>query len=208
MKLTTSLKTALDSEDLIRITKLLGDFIRINEIDLAATSKQLAISQQNLLNERMRQAILNNNNEKISSLLTKGADLEERHNDSDTLLMFAARNNRVETLKILLEEGADINYQNKDGWTALHWTVISEAKEAAQFLINAKANIDIITEHGDSPLLLAVYFRKLPMVELLLENGANYKIKNNFGYTALKAAQHFQYNKILLTINNFIQEHS
>jgi hypothetical protein len=68
----------------------------------------------------------------IRLLASKGADVDIRSEDDETLLMAASSDDDVEVVKILLEAGANPNLKDEDGETALDKT---DSEEIRQLLI-------------------------------------------------------------------------
>ena len=53
-------------------------------------------------------------------LLEKGADVNAKRIDGDTVLIWASKYGHTEIAAMLLAAGADVNTKNHNGWTALH----------------------------------------------------------------------------------------
>lgn len=85
--------------------------------------------------------------EMVSSLLKRGADVNQVDENKNTALMFAADSCDRETLRLLLKAGAQVNAKNKMGLTALQMG-IATGNPGLEELIAAGARLDPATAKG------------------------------------------------------------
>ena len=118
----------------------------------------------------------------IKFLLSKGVDVDERIEYSETPLIKAAWLEKREAVKCLLDNGADPTAVDKFGSTALHYAVRKGQVDIAQVLLERGAKINLPDKDGRTPLRLAVWKGYEEAIGLLLKHGASLDI---FTATAL-----------------------
>ncbi|CAH3178482.1 unnamed protein product [Porites lobata] len=124
----------------------------------------------------------------LSSLVTKGANLNTSRNDKRTPLMEASSKNDEKQVTWLIEHGADVNLQDEDdGDTALHFACNSDhaSLEILSCLIENGASINACTDCKITPLMMAVQNCHKYVVSYLIEHGANVDLQDEDGDTAL-----------------------
>ena len=125
----------------------------------------------------------------LSSLVTKGANLNTSRNDKRTPLMEASSKNDEKQVTWLIEHGADVNLQDEDGDTALHFACRSHASlEILSCLIENGASINACTNCKVTPLMMAVENCRKDVVSFLIEHEANVDLQDEDGDTALHFA--------------------
>ena len=125
----------------------------------------------------------------LSSLVTKGANLNTSRNDKRTPLMEASSKNDEKQVTWLIEHGADVNLQDEDGDTALHFACRSHASlEILSCLIENGASINACTNCKVTPLMMAVENCHKDVVSFLIEHEANVDLQDEDGDTALHFA--------------------
>lgn len=93
-------------------------------------------------------------NEIITYLISKGANINHTDNDGNTVLMEAVKNQDVNVVKLVLDQVNNINHVNNKGTSALAQAVAFGMPETLSLLINKKANIQIVDKDGNN---LAAY---------------------------------------------------
>lgn len=124
----------------------------------------------------LRQAVRDQDLEKVEQLLSSGVDLYEDQEAS--LPCIAARRQNLDLLDLLMRAGVDINQADRRGKTHKSRTPLMEAArrgwlEGVDALITAKARFDIADETGATALQLAVRASHLDVVEMMLRRGAD-----------------------------------
>jgi hypothetical protein len=117
-----------------------------------------------------------------------GSDVNERKENSETLLDISADRNKTSIVKYLLDHGADIEASPGHGniylgVTPLHHAAYMNSIEAAELLISRGAKVDSHQEvnggHTPTPLCEAASQGNLQMVVMLLNHGAD--VEAQFG---------------------------
>ncbi|MFR6158304.1 MAG: ankyrin repeat domain-containing protein [Blautia producta] len=106
------------------------------------------------LNERLMNAVKNNQREEVKFLLNAGADVNAKDVYGSTPLHFATNYARSHIMELLVEYGADVNAQDKNGITKLMQVCSYGDIEMAGYLL----------EHGANPMI----------TDLLDENSMDY----------------------------------
>lgn len=106
------------------------------------------------LNERLMNAVKNNQREEVKFLLNAGADVNAKDVYGSTPLHFATNYARSHIMELLVEYGADVNAQDKNGITKLMQVCSYGDIEMAGYLL----------EHGANPMI----------TDLLGENSMDY----------------------------------
>ena len=126
----------------------------------------------------------------MQAILKRGFDVNARHGQQNTMLMYAVAQGNLKVAKVLVDAGADVEARNEVGHTALRSVVWTGEKpvEGTKFLIDAGADVNALDDGNWSPLIQASYDmdgNAVPMGKLLLAAGADPKVVNNEGNTAL-----------------------
>ncbi|KAL4853422.1 Acyl-CoA-binding domain-containing protein 4 [Chlorella vulgaris] len=92
----------------------------------------------------------------VGRMLQHGADPNQRGNDGETALHWAADRGQLQVLRMLLDHGADINAIDGDGMAALHYAALAE-QEAAARLLGAEpgAKLDLRSTDGETAAAMA-----------------------------------------------------
>ncbi|WP_353273172.1 ankyrin repeat domain-containing protein [Wolbachia endosymbiont (group A) of Portevinia maculata] len=73
--------------------------------------------EQTQLDKELSDAVQSNSFSKVKSLVSRGANINAKDNDGNTLLHNAARENRLDAVKCLIDNGANINVKNNRNLT-------------------------------------------------------------------------------------------
>jgi len=160
---------------------------------LLALSGAAGAADEALLEEAYNAAYYGDDAAKMQSIIKRGFDVNTRHGQDNTMLMYAASQGNLAVAKALVDAGADLEARNEVGHTALRSAVWTGEKpvEATKFLIDAGADVNALDDGNWSPLIQATYDMEgnaVPMGKLLLAAGADPKVVNNEGNTALNVA--------------------
>lgn len=143
----------------------------------------------------IKNAIVNNNLNRVKSLVEEHPDIVHSHNSNDeTPLYIATYYGDLPIVEYLVEHGADIEKREiKAGWTALHISINFGYTDVFEYLINQGADWNKQTNYGDTPLMNACRKNKdnnnLEIIKILLLLGADVTVENVGGYTALSYAE-------------------
>lgn len=123
-------------------------------------------AQDNTGSTALIKAVLSDDIELITLLVSKGAPLETINNNGDTALSQAVRqgtwDKRIDTIRYLLNAGAKIETLNKQGNTPLIEAAIEGNPAIAELLMQLKANVKAKNFAGQTAVDVALktYHRK------------------------------------------------
>ena len=127
--------------------------------------------------------------EGLKQFLDQGADLEQRDETGETLLISAALAGQFGVIEMLIAKGADIHARNDGGLTALHAAAYAGHPDVAALLIKHGTDVnDSANRLSTTSLHLAAEENQLAVVELLIANGAAVETKEMNGYTPITQA--------------------
>lgn len=111
--------------------------------------------------------------EKVVDLLERGADVNAKNEEGDTVLMFEKN---IEMVKLLLDAGADVNAKNLEGNTPfiIAAEYISNNK-VFELLIKNGADVNDKNIYGYSAIKWAVNYGDFEKFKLLVEAGADFE---------------------------------
>lgn len=179
----------------------LCDSIRAGDSDFAINylnwggNPELLSKGSNIKTSLLRCALLsvNRNRNLIEQLIDKGADVNFRSEDGETLLHLIVRSGGKDSLELadlLITKGAQVNAKDYNSNTpllqAIYWL---NNNRMAELLISKGADINIKAFEGETPLHLAVKMRYgRELAQLLIAKGANINAKTDDGDTPLHEA--------------------
>ena len=145
-------------------------------------------------------AAKNDNNEKVISLIQRGADVNTADQNGTTLAMFAARAGNEKLLEFLLSNHANILIKSAYGDTAISLAALEGHLNSVKILAKAGAPIDL--EPGSwSPLNYAAFSGYDEVAAYLIGQGAKVDIRASNSMTSLMLAArngHLGVAKLLL----------
>ncbi len=109
----------------------------------------------------------------ITSLTTKGADINAKNANGETPLFSAAKTNNPKILQTVIDCGGSFREREHLGNTPLHIAVRWDAEKSAEMLIKLGININAQNSNGRSPLAEATAAGKYKVARYLLANGAD-----------------------------------
>lgn len=128
----------------------------------------------------------------VRNLIAIGADVNARHGEGATPLIYSAIKGHTEIAKFLIDNGADVNAKDNNGWTALAAAAHVGYVETVKLLIERGADVNAVEKDGYSVLMataLILFFpEKLEIVKLLINKGADVNARSKEGWTALMEA--------------------
>ena len=145
------------------------------------------------LNEKLLEAIKNENDEAVGVLIDNGADINHVVADGNTTpSILSVSLGRIKALGLLFEKGVDVNQLDKEGRTLLIWAIYyyQGDNKTLEFLVKKGIDINKPDNAGNTPLIWAVSEEKVGAVQFLVDNGADLYAKNESGQTALDFARH------------------
>lgn len=137
----------------------LPDFEGRNAIDLAWALGHhrlyyflMALEREN---ERLLEAVENDDTVAVNASLQRGATLGMRDIRLDTPLHRAAASGLTDVAKLLVRHGANLEARNYLGETPLHVAALRGFKDTMKMLIDAGANVNALDERRNTPLTIA-----------------------------------------------------
>jgi len=125
----------------------------------------------------------------LRALLDRGVAVDARTKAGCTALMLAAQLDRTQAARILLAAGADVRAKDELGWTALHHACYEGAIGTARLLVDAGARVGARDKMRSTPLLWAALAGHAGAVELLHAAGASVEVRGKGALTPLQAAR-------------------
>lgn len=132
----------------------------------------------------------------ISSILEKGANVNELDNNGFTPLHYAAIQGKPRVTQLLLEHGADISLRSSNHQIPLHYAARScafnkcedEIYQSYKLLLEKGANCNDVDDEQSTPFHSALKCASLKIIKLMLKYGADITLANNKGLTAIHFA--------------------
>ncbi|WP_257264172.1 ankyrin repeat domain-containing protein [Endozoicomonas sp. ONNA2] len=126
----------------------------------------------------------------IAMLMKRGADINARDNNAETVLHHTAHLDRPAIIDQLMNHGADINARNNEGRTVLHLVAESGQREILDKLLELDADVNARDNKGRTPLyLLTCTNGQLDTIKYfmsaLIGKGANINHRDTDGKTPL-----------------------
>jgi uncharacterized protein len=122
----------------------------------------------------------------IASLVSKGADLEERDRNGRTAVHLAAFASSEPVLLALAEAGADLNALDGDAYDAVTIAAVADDPEFMSLALSLGNRADLVTSRWDgTALIAAAHLGHDEVVRRLITAGAPLDHVNNLGWTAL-----------------------
>jgi len=133
----------------------------------------------------MHNAIVKSDLKKVEALLSKGADINAKHDGMKmSALQLATLYKDEKLFDFFLVHGADVNALDGGGQTALH-TAMRSPISFAKRLIDHGAKVDVRDKYGQTPLHFAAKETRADLVRLLISKGADALIEGSTGNTPL-----------------------
>lgn len=107
---------------------------------------------------------------KISKLVAKGADVNEKDDRGWSPLHAASDRKNITAIRKLIDLGADINIQDDQGWSPFGQCIISSDRKTARFLFSQGAKVDIRNKVNTTPLLLAASKGRSSICRFLIQH--------------------------------------
>ncbi len=144
------------------------------------------ITPDDQLDYQLFLAVKAGKNEKVESLLKRGAGVNYQDNDGITPLYWAAKNGNDPLVVLLLNHNANIRAVSKNGNSIIHAASYVGLAHLVKRCLAAGIDINV-KDHwcGWTPMHLAAKAGKIGILRFLLEHKADINNKDNFGLTPL-----------------------
>jgi hypothetical protein len=129
-------------------------------------------SAQEKRGKTLHDAVIGGDVNEVKSLLSNGADINQKNRMGGTPLHTAITNRQKAIAEMLIARGADVNAKDNSGQTPLSEAVKAGDKDLVELLIAKKADVNAITGLGENALSIAKKTGRTEIAELLVKNGA------------------------------------
>jgi ankyrin repeat protein/beta-lactamase regulating signal transducer with metallopeptidase domain len=158
-------------------TVLLAAFLMVpTALVLTARAQTEAPKLQVKSTHPLHEAALTGDINKVRSLLSKGADVNEKDPGGKTALHCASEEGHAEVARLLISQGARVNATNTvEALTPLHYAARRGSKQTVELLLSKGADVNAKSREGRTPLLEAMASPSSDcrdVVELLVARGA------------------------------------
>ena len=117
-------------------------------------------------------AAINGNLPAVKEFIAKGADVNAKTKEGNTVLMEVSEKGHQDIVQLLLDKGADVNAQKGGGWTALMSASMQGHTGIVQLLIAKGADVNAKTKAGNTALTYAAKQGHQDVVQILISKGA------------------------------------
>ncbi|CAH1368187.1 unnamed protein product [Tenebrio molitor] len=130
----------------------------------------------------------------LLQLISRGANPNQKDNNSVTPLHLASSQKFSELIKLLVNHGANVNSLNGNNQTPLHLSCQVGEMDDAEFLIKSGARLDLVDESGKTPTEYAVGkvhkggFENGGVLKKLQKLGADLDLPDDDGFRLLHKA--------------------
>lgn len=118
------------------------------------------------------EAVKNQDQQQVGTLLTQHVDVNVRSNDGSTALLWAAHWGDVKTTDLLLRAGADPNAANDFRMTPLSQACVNGSAALVELLLKAGANPNTSIATGETPLMTCSKTGSADAVQALIAHDA------------------------------------
>lgn len=136
------------------------------------------------------------NPEIFKYLLEKGADVNVKTSEGETVLHYAAQGGCDECAKAAIEKGVDVNAIDDRGNTALHLAVMRGNEEISKTLLNNKAKTDILNKEGLAPAHLIGIKGNHILANNFIASGKDMEIEDSKGKSAACYANYYGHRNL------------
>ncbi|HKQ72824.1 MAG TPA: ankyrin repeat domain-containing protein [Blastocatellia bacterium] len=142
-----------------------------------------AMTRNEVMNEKLFNAIRDADFQAVSAALSGGADANAKDEDGLAALMYAAIFARADCVELLLSKSADPNARSKSDVTALMLAIGDAAK--VKLLLAKGAEVNAKSKQERAALTIAAdRGASVEVIKLLLDNGADLSVGNPLGAAA------------------------
>ena len=193
---------ALESVHTNTMLTIITHFLGVKGIHQASV-ESISVTQESLP-LLLIHAIVSDDEQRLKSLVAKGAKIDQHNITNYAPLPLAVRLGHESMMHLLLASGANPNIGNdgNDEAIPLNQAARGNQIQLAKILLNAGANINKENGRGYSALMLASMYGHSDFVSFLIENGAAIDQVNHRGSDALMMAAAYGRVEILAQLLN------
>jgi ankyrin repeat protein len=136
----------------------------------------------------LEHAVKNANREMVQLLLSRGANVNLKNAEGETVLMMLDNDATCDLAWDLINAGADVNVKDDNGNTALMQAATSGSLETLKVLLDAGAEVNTKNKEGVSALMQAASDGAVNVVRALVLAGADMNATDDAGQNALAYA--------------------
>ncbi|UTE77466.1 ankyrin repeat domain-containing protein [Rossellomorea sp. KS-H15a] len=146
------------------------------------------------MEKEMKGAIYKGDIEKVKGILADNYNVNQKNDEGETALHFAALYEKPVLSELLLSSGADATIKNNSGETPIHLAVRYGEFDTIEAIYDHNFDLNIKNDDGETPMLQmfdAVDTSDqdlMDMYDFLVERGADPTIKDQLGFTVLTHA--------------------
>jgi ankyrin repeat protein/beta-lactamase regulating signal transducer with metallopeptidase domain len=162
----------------------------------------VAVDKQEKSEETLHKAVAEGDVALVKSLISKGADVNAKNEDSRSGLRplhIAARAGHANIVELLINKGADVSAKDSRNYTPLYYAVWSNRTalmqamecghtEVVELLIRSGADVNVLPKGDSPPLHYAIWRNDTEMAKILVNRGADFNLKDSSEWTALRYA--------------------
>ncbi|HZT31960.1 MAG TPA: ankyrin repeat domain-containing protein [Bryobacteraceae bacterium] len=136
--------------------------------------------------EALLEAVQNDDQAAVETLLKQKADVNAREDDGATPLAWAALRSNAGIAALLLKAGANPNLRNEQGISPLYLAITNGSPAVVKLLLEHGADPNLARENGETPLMAATHLGQIDVMKMLLARGADVNAREKkFGQAAL-----------------------
>lgn len=141
--------------------------------DRSSSLVDLEVKTQNTCESVLMHAVTQGNYNLVSSIISKGVDINQTERIKMTPLMVACFHGYTKIVKLLVSKGALLDEVcAPKHYTALFYAIANEKYDCMKILVDAKANMEIEALDSTTVLTLAAKKSSLDIVQYLVDKGA------------------------------------
>lgn len=142
-------------------------------VSLVVVFSSLNITKaQQSRSQNLHQAIVSGDIEQVKTILSKGANINERNRLGGTPLHTALINKKNEIAELLISKNPDFNIRDNHGRTPLFLAIETDQKKIAELLLTKNVDVNAVARMGQNALTLARSKGDAELVALLQKHGA------------------------------------
>lgn len=169
----------------------------LQTVEALLTDKNVNKRDQRTGTTALEHAVRNGNQEMIQVLLRTGADVNNRTESQETVLMMFGEEGTSDIVWDLINAGAKVNLKDDEGSTALMEAAMLKNLGVLNALLHAGAKVDARNDEGQTALMLAASNGQLANVRALIRAGADMNAHDKDRKTVLDHAMEDDQEKVV-----------